>query len=44
MLLDKQYKSFARNGANLNDDDKATKEDIVDNLSKIFKGQILKNQ
>ena len=30
--------------SNLNDDDKATKEDIVDNLSKIFKGQILKNQ
>ena len=30
--------------SNLNDDDKVTKEDIVDNLSKIFKGQILKNQ
>ena len=30
--------------SNLNDDDKATKEDIVDNLSKIFKGQILKSQ
>ena len=30
--------------SNFNDDDKATKEDIVDNLSKIFKGQILKNQ
>ena len=30
--------------SNLNDDDIATKEDIVDNLSKIFKGQILKNQ
>ncbi len=30
--------------SNLNDDDKTTKEDIVDNLSKIFKGQILKNQ
>ena len=30
--------------SNLNDDDKATKEDIVDNLSKIFKGQILKNK
>ena len=30
--------------SNLNDDDKTTKEDIVDNLSKIFKGQILKKQ
>ena len=29
--------------SNLHDDDKAIKEDIVDNLSKIFKGQILKN-
>jgi DNA-binding transcriptional MerR regulator len=30
--------------SNLNDDDKVIKDDIVDNLSKIFKGQILKNQ
>ena len=30
--------------SNLNDDDKVIKHDIVDNLSKIFKGQILKNQ
>ena len=30
--------------SNLNDDDKDIKDDIVDNLSKIFKGQILKNQ
>ena len=30
--------------SNLHDDDKVIKEDIVDNLSKIFKGQILKNQ
>jgi DNA-binding transcriptional MerR regulator len=30
--------------SNLHDDDKIIKEDIVVNLSKIFKGQILKNQ
>ncbi len=30
--------------SNLNDDDRFIKEVLVDNLSKIFKGQILKNQ
>lgn len=30
--------------SNLNEDDNVIKQDIVDNLSKIFKGQILKNQ
>ncbi len=30
--------------SNLHDDDTVIKEALVDNLSKIFKGQILKNQ
>ena len=30
--------------SNLHDDDKVIKDDIVENLSRIFKGQILKNQ
>ncbi len=35
MLLDKQYKSFARNGANLNDTDKTTLRKIDAELSKL---------
>ena len=30
--------------SNLDEDDNVIKQDIVDNLTKIFKGQILKNQ
>lgn len=35
MLLDKQYKSFARNGANLNEDDKAELRKIDAELAKL---------
>jgi peptidyl-dipeptidase Dcp len=35
MLLEKQYKGFARNGANLNDDDKAKLRAIDTKLSKL---------
>ncbi|WP_010135592.1 M3 family metallopeptidase [Ochrovirga pacifica] len=35
MLLEKKYKGFARNGANLNDDDKATLRKIDNELSKL---------
>jgi len=35
MLLDKQYKSFARNGANLTDDDKKTLRKIDAQLAKL---------
>ena len=35
MLLDKQYKGFARNGANLNDEDKAKLREIDAKLSKL---------
>jgi peptidyl-dipeptidase Dcp len=35
MLLDKQYKGFARNGANLKDDDKAKLREIDAKLSKL---------
>lgn len=35
MLLDKQYKGFARNGANLNDKDKAKLREIDAKLSKL---------
>ncbi|MGB1042168.1 MAG: M3 family metallopeptidase [Tenacibaculum sp.] len=35
MLLDKQYKSFARNGANLNDTDKTTLREIDAELAKL---------
>lgn len=35
MLLEKQYKSFARNGANLSDDKKATLRKIDNELSKL---------
>ncbi|WP_298882338.1 M3 family metallopeptidase [uncultured Polaribacter sp.] len=34
-LLDKQYKSFARNGANLNEEDKTTLREIDAKLSKL---------
>ncbi|RCS28407.1 M3 family peptidase [Polaribacter sp. WD7] len=35
MLLDKQYKSFSRNGANLNNEDKGILRDIDTKLSKL---------
>ena len=35
MLLDKQYKSFARNGANLNEEDKSKLREIDAKLSKL---------
>ncbi len=35
MLLDKQYKGFARNGANLNEEDKAKLREIDTKLSKL---------
>ena len=35
MLLEKQYKSFARNGANLNEDDKTKLREIDAKLSKL---------
>ena len=35
MLLEKQYKGFSRNGANLNDEDKATLREIDTKLSKL---------
>ena len=35
ILLDKTYKSFVRNGANLNDEDKKTLKEINTNLSKL---------
>ena len=35
MLLEKQYKSFSRNGANLNDSDKSTLREIDMKLSKL---------
>jgi len=35
-LLDKKYKSFSRNGANLKDNDKVTLREIDKNLSKLF--------
>ncbi len=35
MLLDKKYKGFSRNGANLNDNDKTSLREIDKNLSKL---------